>query len=61
MHRFSHNLGIISKSQLMIKVQNLETKFLAKLFICNVFHMLLQEQDHKEKADVQDVQDIQDV
>ena len=38
----------------MIKVQNLEATLLAIIFICDVFHLLLQEQDHQEGAGVQE-------
>ena len=52
MHRFGHKLGMISKSQLTIKVQNLEVTLLLIIFICDVFHLLLQEQDYQKGAGV---------
>ena len=44
---------VISKSQLTIKAQNLEATLPAIIFICDVFHLSLQEQDHKKGAGVQ--------
>ena len=54
MHRFGHKLGIISKSQLTIKAQNLEATLPAIIFIRDVFHLSLQEQDHQEGAGVRE-------
>ena len=54
MHRFGHKLGIISKSQLTIKAQNLEATLPAIIFICDLFHLWLQEQDYQEGAGVRE-------
>ena len=40
----------------MVKVQNLEATLSAIIFICDVFHLTLQEQDHLEGAGLEDVQ-----
>ena len=45
---------VISKSQLTIKAQNLEATLPAIIFIRDVFHLSLQEQDHQEGAGVRE-------
>ena len=52
MHRFDHKLGIISKPQLTIKAQNLEATLPAIIFIRDVFHLSLQEQNTTRKGRV---------
>ena len=49
-HRFGHKLGIKSKCQQTIKAQSLETTLPAIIFICDVFHMSLLEQDTIRKG-----------
>ena len=52
MHRFDHKLGIISKSQLTIKAQNLEATLPAIILIRDVFYVSLTEQDTTRKRRV---------
>ena len=52
MHRFDHKLGIISKSQLTIKAQNLEATLPAIILIRDVFYVSLTKQDTTKKGRV---------
>ena len=65
MHRFDHKLGIISKSQLTIKAQNLEATLPAIILIRDVFYVSLTEQDTTRKGRVYEnanyIRDVRDV
>ena len=49
-HRLGYKLGIKSKCQHTIKAQSLETTLPTIIFICDVFHMSLLEQDTTKKG-----------